>query len=377
MGLLRWIKEGKKENEPADKTLEADQIAIGQADVIEEADSLESSAGGEKHIEDSYDIIAEAARQLEEAKVEYQAVTSYLTDIQIIDSMPIDERGILNDAARKIVTLTRDRSGYQNREDIKISEVQYRHMEQFEEEIPEQIDKIKKNEEYLITVKNDLRALEGEKGSLQFKKEKILKEQQYLKGTSILISILTAGLFVLFAGISSGYHKDMSIPYLLTILLAVISAVYVFYAARKNIYDMKLTEKKMNRAISLLNKVKIKYVNTANLIDYSYNKYRVNSSNELRYLWEQYVKAKDEEKRYMNNTESLNYYNEILVKQLRKFKLGDPDIWIYQAIAIIDNKEMVEVRHRLNIRRGKLRERIDYNTKLKEEEMEKVKELVK
>ena len=82
------------------------------------------------------------------------------------------------------------------------------------------------------------------------------------------------------------------------------------------------------------------------------------------------------EKRYKSNTELLNYHNEILIEKLKKFHVGDPEIWIYQAIAIIDNKEMVEVRHRLNTRRRKLRERIDYNTKLKEGGMEKIEKLI-
>lgn len=78
------------------------------------------------------------------------------------------------------------------------------------------------------------------------------------------------------------------------------------------------------------------------------------------------MKAKDEEKRYKNNTDLLNFYNERLVELLKGFKVSDAEIWIYQAMAIIDNKEMVEVRHRLNVRRQKLRDRIDYNIGLKE-----------
>lgn len=387
MGLLGWIKKDKEntekkienntEKEPLNITLkEEDEVTIEKVDVVEEAKSYKSEPDRMKYIEDTCDMIVEAMRQIEETKVEYQAVTSYLTDIQIIDSIPMDERDSLNDAARKIITLTRDRTGYQNREKIRISEVMYKHMEQYEEEIPEEIDKMKENEEYLRTVKNDMRVLEGEKGSLQFKKEEIVKQQHFLKLVSILTGIVAGSLFVLFAIISSAYYKDMHVPYLLTIIMVMISIIYVFFEARKNIYDMKMTDKKQNRAVNLLNSVKIKYVNTTNLIEYSYHKYKVNSSNELKYLWEQYVKAKDVEKRYKSNTELLNYHNEILIEKLKKFHVGDPEIWIYQAIAIIDNKEMVEVRHRLNTRRRKLRERIDYNTKLKEGGMEKIEKLI-
>ncbi|ROR27334.1 hypothetical protein EDD66_10629 [Mobilisporobacter senegalensis] len=379
MGFFNWFKRDKSdrdENEDRDNIVDETQVEIEKVNFEKEADNYDSTPKRKKYIQDSCESIVEASRQIDEAKVEYQAVTSYLTDMQKIDAIPVEERADLEDSARKIITLTRDRTGYQNRKDIKITDVQYQHMEQYEEEIPEEIIKIKKNEEYLIIVKNDMRALEGEKGSLHFNKEEILKQQQYLKGIAIIISFLVVGLLSLFATIASVFYKNMMIPYILTIIMAVISAVYVFYEARRNIYETKLTEQKLNRAIGLLNKVKIKYVNTTNLLDYSYNKHRVNSSSELKYLWEQYMKAKDEERRYKNNTELLNYYNEVLVKNLRKFKIADPDIWIYQAIAIIDNREMVEVRHRLNVRRAKLRERIDYNTKLKQDGMEKIQKLI-
>ena len=67
----------------------------------------------------------------------------------------------------------------------------------------------------------------------------------------------------------------------------------------------------------------------------------------------------------------------MLINQLKRCQLNDPEIWIHQAIAIIDNKEMVEIRHRLNIRRQKLRERIDYNSKIKEGNIEVIRGILK
>lgn len=374
MGFFNWFKKDKKAEEIL--LMNASQEKTDSIVLDEKVINYDIISDSKKFIQDNCELIVDASRQIEEAKVEYQAVASYLTDMQKIDSIPEEDREDLDDAARKIITLTRDRTQYQNRKDIKITDVQYKLMEQYDDEIPDVINKITQNEEYLIIVKNDMRALEGEKGTLKFKKEEIQKQQQYLKGIAIIISILVVGLFALFATIASVFYKDMFVPYVLTIIMAVISASYVFFEARKNIYEMKVTEQKLNRAISLLNKVKIKYINTTNVLDYSYNKHRVNSSSELKYIWEQFMKMKDEEKRYKSNTELLNYYNEVLIKRLRNFKIADPDIWIYQAIAIIDSKEMVEVRHRLNVRRQKLRERIDYNTKLRQEGTQVIQKLI-
>lgn len=327
-------------------------------------------------VKEGCEQIIEVSKQIEEAKIEYQAVTSYLTDMQKIDAIPAEEREVVDDAARKIITLTRERSKFQSNRNIKISDKQYKHLEKYETQIPSEIVKMRKNEEYNIIVKNDMRNLEGEKGALHFQKEEIIKQQKYLKGLAIITSVIVASLFVLFYVIADVFYKDMTIPYMLTIAMAAVSAAYIFYEARRNIYEVKLAEKKLDRAITLLNKVKIKYINTTSLLDYSYSKYTVNISGELNYLWEQYMKAKDEEKRYKNNTDLLNFYNEHLIELLKGFKIADADIWIYQALAIIDNKEMVEVRHRLNVRRQKLRDRIDYNTKLKDSSVKDMEEII-
>ena len=45
--------------------------------------------------------------------------------------------------------------------------------------------------------------------------------------------------------------------------------------------------------------------------------------------------------------------------------MSDCEVWLYQANAIIDSREMVEVRHRLILRRQKIRERIEMNEEQK------------
>ncbi|MDF2513760.1 MAG: putative rane protein, partial [Herbinix sp.] len=122
----------------------------------------------------------------------------------------------------------------------------------------------------------------------------------------------------------------------------------------------------------LINKVKIKSVNNRNYLDYSYNKYIVESSEQLKTLWEEYVRLKDESRRYKTNTELIEFYNNELIHQLQKFGIKDAEIWIFQTSALLDNKEMVEVRHRLNVRRQKLRERIDINARQKEEALQSI-----
>ncbi|MGB8453015.1 MAG: hypothetical protein WCD89_11890 [Anaerocolumna sp.] len=320
---------------------------------------------------DNCEQILETSKHLEELKVEYQAVTSYLTDIQKLDQIPTDERELLNDFARKIITFTRERAKYQNNS-RKISDTQFKHIARYEDVLPKELKRMKNNEAYSNTIKTDMKYLEGEKGALYYQKEEILNKHHYLKGIAATTCVLVAILFALFILVQFYTKADMQVPFIMTITMALISAFYIFLNSGNNRKEMKLTELKLNKAIGLLNKVKIKYINNTNELDYAYQKYMVNSYAELQYLWEQYLKTKEEEKQYNKNTEQLEYFNRELVKELRSYDIKDPDIWVYQAAAIIDNKEMVEVRHRLNIRRQKLRERIDYNNKLKDTSTEEI-----
>ena len=58
--------------------------------------------------------------------------------------------------------------------------------------------------------------------------------------------------------------------------------------------------------------------------------------------------------------------NEDLTELLKKHEVADPEIWLSQTLGLLDKREMVEIRHELNQRRQKLRERIAYNTDLKQ-----------
>lgn len=320
--------------------------------------------------------IIEASRQNEEAKLEYQAVTSYLTDIQKIDRIEGEEREALVDIARNLVTLSRERHEYQSKREIKISDKQYQYYEKNETKLPEDIKKLEEYEAYNTKIKNDMRHLEGEKSVLKHQKKEYAASQRYLKKIAIITSLLVLTMFALFYVLDSVAGKDMQLPYLLTIALAGISGLYIFLEGRKNAYNLKLTQIKLNKAITLLNTVKIKYVNSTNCIDYACKKYNVNSALELRFQWEQYCKAKKMQLELARNTENMNEFNIKLMDQLKKYEVSDLDIWTYQAAAIIDSKEMVEIRHRLNQRRQKIRERIEFNTGIKEKGFAQLTDLV-
>ena len=56
-------------------------------------------------------------------------------------------------------------------------------------------------------------------------------------------------------------------------------------------------------------------------------------------------------------------------------EVSDTEVWLVQTYAILDDREMVEIRHDLNQRRQKLREQIRYNTEVKEDYEKQIREV--
>lgn len=323
------------------------------------------------YAKEQVEIINMARQQLVESKVEYGAVSSYLTDIQKIDRMHEDDREHLSDAARKVVALTHERTRFQNRE-VKISEPAYKTLERYEDTIPKELEEMKKNEAYELLVKKDLENLEGEKAVLTYERDSLDQKKSYLQCISIIVVLLLGILFFMFAIFHSRYNTEVRIPVMITVTVGIVAALLLFLENNKTVSQIRLNDRKLNKAIGLTNKVKIKFVNNRNNLDYVYQKLRVNDSKELEYLWKEYVKLKEETKRYQKNLELLELNRRYMLEELRATGVEDSEVWLYQPQALVDEKEMVEVRHRLNNRRQKLREQIDYNNRLVESAEEEV-----
>ena len=361
MGFFRNLFQGKKKKEQQAEERQEDKLVLkdGIYSTPEEREGF---------LRNCCDLINEAKRQRFEAKKEYEVVTSYLADIQKIDLLPPQAKKSVEDMARKLVALNQERQKMQKVQP-KITMAQRLALEPYEETILEEIHRMEEQENYLQVINSDIRYLESEKASLDFELQDVMDRDE--QGRKLLTA---AGVFIilflvfLFA-LQEIAKKDVQIPFVLTIAFGIIVIGYFYFSNRKNQYELKVAELKMNRAIMLLNKVKIKCVNCTNLLDYLYEKFHVHNAQELHYHWQEYMRIVEEERRFKKTAESIDFYTEEIIRELKKNGISDAAVWGYQIEALIDPKEMVEVRHRLNVRRQKLRQRIDYNNN--QEEMAK------
>lgn len=344
---------------------------IGKKDDSQDAEIINVRKLGthdmEVYVKQQCDIMEEAAEHIENVKAEYEAVTEEFNDIQLIDEAPQDIKNKIISCAEIIDSMMVDRRILKSTEH-KLSNSAYRRMETFEDEIPSGIKLMQAQEEYYDAVKQDLRVLEGERMNLRLESKALVKRQLQIRSLARTAFVAMVVVFIIFIVSMAIVENDEETAFFIVIsLLAAILSVGMFAILKVTERNVLVTEIKLNKATGLLNKIKIKYVNAANTLDYEYSKYGVKSAYELENKYKLYEEMKAEQSRMLDMTSSLNSAENDLESILRKLGLSDPHIWFGRVKAFINPKEMVEVRHELNTRRYKLRQQIEYNEKRIEE----------
>ncbi len=342
-----------------------DGINLDDEDVLEEVRQTGTVNAEVKAVQDFCEQLVDVSYHMEDLKKEYQVVTSYLTDIQRIEELPIDIATEIIDMAKRIEMLDKSRNTYLQSENL-LSMEQYKRMVRLEDEVVGTIKTLNEMEQRDSMLKNDMGHLEGEKESLKYRRNDCAAGIDRLRAVlgTVLILFLVTAMAVIWYGLST--RQNVTIPALVigAIVMVVFAACYAKYIDYKN--EIKEADAKVKRAVSLLNKVKAKYINNTCTLDYIYEKYGVNSSKELEYIWAQYDTMNKDAMRYTQANNEFRVYCDQLVKRLEKIGVKDPLVWPKQTNALIDRREMVEIKHSLNMRRQSIREKVATCEKISE-----------
>ncbi len=328
-----------------------------------------------RYIQNQCEIMEETIKQVVTLKEEYSTVNSYFSDIQIIESAPKHIGDKITEYASKIMNLTVDRRIFQNTES-KLSNNRYSKMEELEPSMPKALVDLQNDEAYFNTVKKDMKLLEGERMSIRYDAKDLVQRQRTIRKISQLASVCLICVFVICIFAAIKLDNEIQDIFLLILLLAGVLASGLFGLTKYTERQVRVTEIKLNKAIGLLNKVKIKYINAANTLDYEYAKYDVKNSYELSVDYEAYLEMKSERKKITEMTSALNDSEQQLISLLDMLNLYDKHIWLSQLKALTDSREMVEVRHKLTVRRQKLRMQIDYNKSKLDESKANIKKII-
>ena len=183
-------------------------------------------------------------------------------------------------------------------------------------------------------------------------------------------------LLILLFVIQQMSNFDLTIAFLVLFIIGAGGAFYIY--VRSNILRTKLRKarRNINQSINLLNVVRMKYANVTKSVEYTKDKFGIRSAAELNYVWEQYVDAVREKERFLKNNDDLEFFNGRLIRLLSKVNLYDRKIWLNQTKALVDENEMVEIKHNLVKRRQKIRNHIDENRKIVRNERNEIDHLM-
>ena len=310
------------------------------------------------YISEQCERISISVAELEEARQEYDIVTNYLTDMQLLEDAQEEDKVKIQDVANSILTMQQTREDSLKHQK-KISDAQYLYFERFKDEIPGAIRRLKDNEEYQSSLKRDLDILEGEKISWLQEKKHMEHELVWIKKFAVVLFLLFALVMVIAASLYFIDERDMSLTVLISLSITAAGSFALFIRRQNDELLIKQAIVNYNYAISLQNKVKIRYVSITNAVDYTKEYYHVKNTYDFSYQWEQYLEAAKEIERLERTNDDLVYFNGLLLRTLSPYRLYDPRIWTAQALALVEPKEMVELRHELIVRRQKLRARIE------------------
>ncbi|MBO4889582.1 MAG: hypothetical protein J5574_01205, partial [Lachnospiraceae bacterium] len=381
MGFINWIKEvfGFGDDDFDDIELNftsesAESLMQSLANVSKKRRTLNMNdkAQREQYVREYCDMMAVASKDVEAQKVEYQQVTERLADLEEIDKLPVTDKSQVRIRANKIIKIEQEDSNY-TRPAKKITEAQYRDMERLSPDIPEILAKMKEDEEYQMRVRRDLNLLEGEKGAVAYQRKEERGKARTAKNiafTSIFAAVMAAALmFVL----NQAMHVKVDLGWIILAgaFAVALTASFVMYQNAQS--GIASANRKLSKAISVQNTVKIKYVNITNVLDYNYAKYKVMNSYELAYIWEKYKEEKEAREHDSDISERLEEARSDLYRILKHYHINDPSVWVYQPGVLVYDEEAKDIRKQLIVQRQRLKKGIDfemYNLETAKKELE-------
>lgn len=304
--------------------------------------------------------MSEAAREINLLTGEYTLVTSYLTDMEEIEALPEEEREEINGIARRLLALEQEREKYQSKKN-RMRDSDYYKIRKQEDQVQEGIKKLSECENYGGLIKQDLQKLDRERHAYEFRRGELEVLMGNFRGMAVIFLTAFAVCLVLLVILQFGFEMNTRVGYLLATGAVTIAVTILVVKYTDSDRELRRVESGINRLIQLQNKVKIRYVNNRNLMEYLYMKYDTDSAAALERLWQQYRQEKEERKEYAEAEAKTEYYQKQMVSQMSNYHITDPGRWTGQPGALLDKREMVEIRHELILRRQSLRKQLEYN----------------
>lgn len=313
-----------------------------------------------RYITNCLEQISDASREINLLTGEYALVTSYLTDMEEIEALPGQEREGLNKIARQLLAQEQECERYRGKEN-RMGDNEYYQMRKQENEIQEGISKLKECENYGELVQQDLKRLDRERSAFEYRRLELETMLNNFRGMSFIFITAFIICIVLLIILQFTFEMDTRLGYLMAAGAIVVAVAVLVVRYTEGEKELTRVERAVNKLIQLQNKVKIRYVNNKNLQEYLRIKYDAESASALEKLWVQYQQEKEERKEFAEAEAKTEYYQKQMVSRMNNYRVNSPERWLGHPEALLDPREMVEMRHELIVRRQALRKQMEYN----------------
>ena len=366
---MAWWNRFFKKKEPVQQEENWEQLVYTRNGV-----NFDEEDQRKRYIVNCLEQITEASKEIDLLTGEYTLVTSYLTDTDEIEALPKEQRSQINSTAARLAGLEQERNRYREKKN-RMRDADFYAIRKREDEIEEGIQKIREGEKYGNLVRQDLHRLDGERHAYEYRRNELENLMNNQRGMAVIFFTALVVCVIMLAILQFGFDMDVYVGLFLAVGAGAVAISYVCIKYMDAGRELQRVEKTINKIIQLQNKVKIRYVNNCQLMEYLYLKYNTDSAAKLEKRWKLYQDEKEERKQFAEAEAKMEYYQKQLVEQLSNYRVQMPERWISQTAALLDKREMVEIRHELIQRRQALRKQMDYNQEVAESARNEVKEV--
>lgn len=375
MKFFDWLFRRKRVTEEQNE----EEIEYGDWEKLElrrEDFRLEDTGQRERYVRCLLEQMEDAGQAIEALTTEYTGVTSYLKDMEEIEALPPEEKEDLLHCAKQLRTLEQNREKIPGKESL-MSEEQYLQMERLEGDLEEGVQKIRETEDYQELIRKDLKRLDAERQAYEMRQAEL--EEMVTNARNIAVICISAMAICMAALLffQFGLQMDAKIGYVLAGLLTAVVLTVLFVRFRDADVELAKVNQCIRKLIVLQNRVKIRYVNNTNLLDYLYLKYMTGSGDDLQRRLELFYAERERRKQYEKLIGDMSYYQKELMKILRRYQLYDPAVWLHRVDALLDQKEMVEIRHKYITQRQNLRKQMENNQQMADRCQNEIRLMVK
>ena len=313
-----------------------------------------------QYINTQCQLMTESDGYIEKIKGEYKELGRQMADISSIESAPDSVREDITKNASKILEL-REKRKSMFREKSRLTKVQSDTMERYADDFPQALVNLQNDEKYCSAVKHDMKMLEAEKASLKEDITNYGLRRGNIRNISVISLIAIAIVFIIFFASGQMESEHGMLLFMIVLTMTAILVFLIFFLQRNTLYRLKLAERKLERAVNLLNKTKIKYVNIANSVRYQRTKYHVKNSYDMGRIYETYLDEKKKAEKYKTSESALGDAMYNLDETLKGLNLFDVDFWNARADILSDKKAMEAFKKDIKKKREKMMDQIDYN----------------